>query len=265
MTTNPKTKPDSFPVLSPLRAACDWSLSVIDAQNWIKGLFFKAKPTRYPVKLLRYWFMYHLIKEHQERLGRPLKICEIGVDRGQMLRFTRDSGFTDIENWVAVDCNLQTELKESGYTRQIEANVDLPDFSLDEKYDVIIVLHVLEHLLEPELLTSRLTPNLSHGGILIGGFPVTPEWLVAYWQKRIRLTASKFGHVSVFSPQRVKQMAISCGLSLNFISGAFFLRKSGSFLENSQGWLRLNLIWGALFPSLGGEIYWRMSKPISNS
>jgi hypothetical protein len=248
---------------SSLQAAYNWDLSVFDAQQWIKNAFAKPRTTRYPVKMLRYWFMYNLIREEQVRLGRPLRVCEIGVDRGQMLRFMRDAGFADIDCWIAVDCKLQPELAESGYTRQVEANVDAPDFCLDEQYDVIIVLHLLEHLFEPEMLVNRLTAALMPSGVVIGGFPTTPKWLESYWQKRIRLTASKFGHVSVFSPQRIKDMAESNGLSLDFISGAFFLRKSGSFLENIKGWLRFNLLWGAFFPGLGGEIYWSMRKEIS--
>lgn len=255
-----KQEPCSIPSTTPLDAAWNWNLAVIDAQNWVKDIFVKPRVTRYPVKLLRYWFMYNLIREERTRLGRPLRVCEIGVDRGQMLRFTRDAGFTDIESWVAVDCRLQPELRESGYTRQIEANVDLPDFFLDEKYDVIIVLHLLEHLFEPEQLTQRLSAALAPGGVMIGGFPVTPKWAASYWQKRIRRTASKFGHVSVFSPRRVENMANSSGLCLDFISGAFLIRKTGSFIENSRIWLRLNLLFGALFPALGGEIYWRMRK-----
>ncbi len=254
--TQQKTRTES----SALHAALNWNLSVINVQNWVKVKFAKPRSTRYPVKLLRYWFMYNLIKEERNRLGRPLRICEIGVDQGQMLRFTNDAGFSDISCWAAIDRRLQPVLQESSYTRQIEANVDQPDFCLDEEYDIIIVLHLLEHLFEPEKLVARLSPALVPGGVIIGGFPVTPEWFASRWQKRIRVTASKFGHVSIFSPQRVKNMAQSCGLNLNFISGAFFLRKSGSFFENSKGWLRLNLLWGALFPSLGGEIYWRMRK-----
>jgi 2-polyprenyl-3-methyl-5-hydroxy-6-metoxy-1,4-benzoquinol methylase len=245
---------------SPLQAANSWDLSVFDAQRWLKNTFAKPRATRYPIKMLRYWFMYNLIREEQIRLGRPLRVCEIGVDQGQMLRFMRDAGFTDIACWVAVDCKLQPVLAESGYTRQIEANVDSPDFCLDEQYDVIIVLHLLEHLFEPEMLVHRLTAALMPDGVVLGGFPATPEWLESYWQKRIRLTALKFGHVSVFSPQRVRNMAKTCELNLNFISGAFLLRKSGSFLENLKGWLRFNLLWGAFFPALSGEIYWSMRK-----
>lgn len=236
----------------------NWCLSVIDTQKWLKKISGRLLNTRYPIKLLRYWFMYHFIREQQIRLGRSLRICEIGIDRGQMRHFVNTAEFSEIACWAGVDCRMKPELQEAGYTRLIVANVDQSDFKLDEEYDVIIVLHVLEHLFEPERLMHQLSSSLKPDGIVIGGFPVTPQWLARHWQKRIRLTASKFGHVSVFSPLRVKNMANTCRLNLDFMSGAFFLRKSGSFLENHSGWIRLNLVWGALFPSLGGEIYWMM-------
>lgn len=241
-------------------AVLNWSLSSLYEQSWVKKISDPKSSTHYPIKLLRYWFMYHLIKDEYTRLGRPLRVCEIGVDRGQMRRYMQDAGFTDIACWEAVDYKLQPELMESSYTKQIQANVDLPDFSLAEKYDVIIVLHLLEHLFEPEQLIEKLYPALVPSGVLIGGFPAVPQLLEAYQQKKHRQTAKDFGHVSTFSPQRVKNMARSCGLSLDFMSGTFFLRKRNFFLENFKGWIRLNLFWGALFPALSGEIYWRIRK-----
>lgn len=245
-------------IISTLYTTWNWSLSVVDTQTWLKKISGRLLNTRYPIKLLRYWFMYNFIREQQVKLGKPLRICEIGIDRGQMRRFVNTAEFYDIDCWVGVDCRTTPELQEAGYTKLVVANVGQSDFKLDEKYDVIIVLHILEHLLEPEKLMYQLSNSLTPNGIVIGGFPVTPKWLAHNWQKRIRLTASKFGHVSVFSPFRVKNMANDCRLNLNIMSGAFFLRKSGSFLESYSGWIRLNLVWGALFPSLGGEVYWRM-------
>jgi SAM-dependent methyltransferase len=260
MTQHSTVSQKSCITLSSLLSTWNWNLSIIDTQPWVKNTFFKLRATRYPIKLLRYWFMYNLIREEQIRRRQPLRVCEIGLDQGQMLHFTRDSQFHDIACWVGVDHHLKTVLQESAYTKQIEANVDRPDFILNDKYDVIIVLHLLEHLFEPEELVQRLSNSLTQGGVIIGGFPVTAKCLASYWQKKIRRTASKFGHVSVFSPHRVKDMANRCGLSVDFMSGAFLIRKSGSFLENCRIWLRFNLLWGGLFPSLGGEIYWRMRK-----
>ena len=252
--------PTTTQPITSLQAAWNWSLSSLYEQSWVKKISDSKSSARYPIKLLRYWFMYHLIKDEYARLGRPLRVCEIGVDRGQMRRYMQDAGFTDIACWEAVDYKLQPELMETGYTKQIQSNVDLPDFSLAEKYDVIIVLHLLEHLFEPEQLATKLSSALVPSGVLIGGFPTLPQLLQARRQKKIRLTAADFEHVSTFSPQRVKNMAQSCGLSLDFMSGTFFLRKRNFFLESYKGWVRLNLLWGALFPAISGEIYWRMRK-----
>lgn len=245
---------------TPVQAALNWSLSSFDNQSWVKQISDADSSTHYPIKLLRYWFMYQLIKDQHQKLGRPLRVCEIGVDRGQMRRYVQDAGFTDIACWEAVDYKLQPELNESGYTKQIQANVDVPEFGLADQYDVIIVLHLLEHLFKPEQLVMKLAPALEADGILIGGFPAVPQFMQAYRQKKIRLTADVFGHVSTFSPQRVKSMAEQCGLNLDFLSGTYMLRKRNFFLENYKGWVRLNLLWGALFPAFSGEIYWCLRK-----
>ena len=250
-TTHPTT---------PLHAALHWSLSSLSDQNWVKKISDADSSTLYPIKLLRYWFMYNLIKEQQQRLGRPLRVCEIGVDRGQMRRYVQDAGFTELACWEAVDYKLQPELNESGYTKQIQANVDLPEFALAEKYDVIIVLHLLEHLFEPEKLAEKLAPALEKDGILIGGFPAVPQLIRASRQEKIRKTAADFGHVSTFSPQRVQSMAEQCGLNLDFLSGTYIMRKRNFSLENCKAWVRLNLLWGVIAPSLSGEIYWQMRK-----
>jgi SAM-dependent methyltransferase len=241
-----------------LRAASHWSLDSFHSQQWVKKTSDATSHTHYPIKLLRYWFMQQFILQQHTRLNRPLRICEIGVDRGQMRRYSQDSGFTDIACWEAVDCNLQTYLSESPYTKQIQADVDAPAFHLEEKYDVIIVLHLLEHLFEPEKLMQKLALSLNNEGIVIGGFPVLPSVIESYWQNKIRKTAKAFGHVCIFSPKRVEQMARDCELHLDFSSGAYLLRKRNFALENHPLWVRLNLLWGALFPALGSEIYWCM-------
>jgi len=125
----------------------------------------------------------------------------------------------------------------------------------------MILLHVLEHLFKPEALITKLVPHLKPGGMLIGGFPSTPESMAQLREDKIRQDAGKYGHVSVFSPQRVRDMAAANGLEVEFLSGAFFMRKKGFFLENYKWWLRFNLWFGALFPGWPGETYWILRKP----
>lgn len=118
------------------------SLDTLDRQARVKHIFSRVQGSRYPIKLLRYWFMYNLLQAESEHLGRPLRICEIGVDRGQMRLFAQDAGF---------------------------------------------------------------------------------------WQKRLRKNARPFHHVSVFSPERTIKMAALNGMKIDFMSGAFLLRRTGFF------------------------------------
>jgi SAM-dependent methyltransferase len=224
----------------------------------------EAKSVRYPIRLLRYWFGFHLLRVSAEQMGRPVRVAEIGVHTGQMLDFVKAApGCPSIAKWLAVDAVMLTDkLRDVGYTDFQEANLESPDFALDGEYDVAILLHVLEHLFEPEVALQKIAKNIAPGGVLIGGFPVLPGFLRGHRESRVRRTAKPMGHVSVFSPGRVENMARHCGLDLEFSTGAFLMRSKGSRIENSPLWMRANILWGRMFPGWPGEIYWLMRKPV---
>lgn len=227
------------------------------------------KIMNYPIRLVRYWFMYHFLREETKRQGRDLSVCEIGVDVGQMLGFMHAAinhggvklGF---ESWDAVDALIRPDiLTRMGYNQFYEVDLESPEFTLgDAQYDSMILLHVLEHLFKPEELVNKLTRNLKPGGIMIGGFPSTPQSFAQAREDKIRPTARKYGHVTVFSPERVRAMAEQAGLEVEFLTGAFCFRKQGFFLENTRWWLRFNLWFGATFPSWPGELYFVFRKPL---
>lgn len=226
------------------------------------GITAEAKSVRYPVRLLRYWFGYHLLRVEAERLGRPLDVAEVGVHTGQFLEFVKSTPVVPtFGRWTAVDAvMLEEKLRKAGYDDFFEANLEAPDFALPGEYDAAVMLHVLEHLFEPEAALRKVVSGLRSGGIVIGGFPVLPEMLVQSREAAVRKTAKPMGHVSIFSPGRVRRMAEQAGCTVEFMSGAFFMRSKGSRLENSPAWLRFNLRWGAMFPGWPGEIYWMIRK-----
>lgn len=246
---------------SPIRMlTADWSLDSLDRQQRLKNMFTRVRGTRYPIKLLRYWFMCQLLVAEAERLDRPLRVCEIGVDQGQMRLFARDAGFVQVECWDAVDVKPRPELNAVGYDSIITLNAEDKEFRLERRYDVVIALHLLEHLHEPEAALGRFSGVLAEGGLVIGGYPVTLQAFEKWRESHLRRNARPFHHVSVFSPARTVAMATINGLSIEFLSGAFLMRRTGWFLENFRWWARFNLFFGATFPSLGGELYWSMRK-----
>jgi len=244
-----------------------WNIEFLAENSVVRrkefGMTTEAKSVRYPIRLLRYWFGYQLLREESLRAERPLDVAEIGVHVGQMLEFVRSAPEgVRYERWTAVDAVMRRErLTQAGYSDFQEANLEDTQFELRHEYDTAILLHVLEHLFDPESVLAKIARNIRPGGSLIGGFPVVPHSLAAIRENQVRRTAKPMGHVSVFSPKRVRTMAAKAGLQVEFMSGAFLMRSKGSALENSPAWMRFNLAWGRLFPGWPGEIYWLMRKP----
>ena len=220
---------------------------------------------RFPFRLLRYWFVQQLIKEAGP-WHTPLTVCEVGIDRGQMLRFMQLASHADDlpkwDRWDGIDIDPSTQrLRQLGFSHIDIADLETPAFSLRRVYDVVIALHVLEHCSDPEPCLARLAAGVRPGGILVGGMPVTVDSARRWWERRIRRTARPHGHHSVFSPERLREAAIDAGLQVELLSGAFLMRRKGFVLENFRWWLRLNLAFGHAFPGWPGEMYFLLRKP----
>lgn len=260
------------------RRATRWTLAPITCNPVWKNEHYKinrdAKSRRYAFRMLRYWFMERLLKQHAEALGRSPSVLEIGVDRGQMKAFV--DGAADgagerppYAQWDAADCAPQHEaLERAGYGECAQVNLDEDEGLADlvarhrGRYDVIILLHVLEHLNHPERAMALLSTLLRPGGVIIGGFPVLPSGIARIREWQLKHIARPFGHVSAFSPRRLRKMAKVAGLRVDYASGAFAVRASGSPLENHAWWVKANLAFGHAFPGWPGELYWQLTKPV---
>jgi SAM-dependent methyltransferase len=221
---------------------------------------------RYPLRYLRYWFMRMLLEQEAARLGRPLRVCEVGVGRGQMLAFMggESSGPESfrlpavISRWDAVDRHLRPELARYSYSNLYQHDLATNQSLSVGRYDAVIFLHVLEHLMEPEKTLDRFLETLEPHGIFLGGSPTTPNCIAKYWEARLRRNVGANGHVSVLTPARLRDYGRLRDMKTEFLSGAYLMRNGGRSIENSALWLRLNLLWGAAFPSLGNEVYFSL-------
>jgi hypothetical protein len=158
--------------------------SLTDNRAWHNDAYWineRAKQQRYSFRMLRYWYMAELLLAERKRLGRPLAVLEVGVDRGQMKAFidgipSQDPGTPLYASWNAADVKPQQEaLIAAGYAGCSTLNLDdassLAKFSAahTKKYDVVILLHVLEHLHHPERAVTFISATLQDGGIALGG------------------------------------------------------------------------------------------------
>jgi Methyltransferase domain len=236
-----------------------------------------AKQTRFPIRYLRYWFGRLVLTELQARLNRPLRVLEVGVDRGQLLGFMGGGRIGNgkfalpaaIGRWDGLDVQIDPHvLRRYSYTDHFLVDVERP-FDLGERrYDAVVLLHVLEHLLDPEGAMHRLQRWIAPGGVIMGGSPTMPDAFAGLWQRWLRRKNADrmhdvrlHKHLSVMTPNRIRGFANVEGMANELLTGAFFLRWSGSPAENSELWLRANLLWGCLFPALAGEVYFALRPP----
>ena len=257
------------------RAHLQWDVDCLRSQREGRSRPFPLSPralTRmYPTRALRYWFVHNLLRIEQQRLGRPLSVCEVGIHTGEMLRFLRSLEEVAVpiagwSSWLGVDQRIDAGgLAGLGYTALAEENIERSDAWLSADPDVVILLHVLEHLYDPEDVVRKIGSRMRPGSVLIGGFPSVPAWAAKLREPRIRAHPNHNGHVSVFSPARLRRMAETSGLELDFMTGAFFLRADGSFLEDRLWWLQFNVAFGARVLNWPGELYWVMRKPADGS
>ena len=93
------------------------------------------------------------------------KVMEIGVGSGYLLNFLKTRGYT------CIGVDLSNDVRESvnkRYGIEVLAS-DIKD--IEEKFDNIILSHVLEHISDPRAFLENLKPNLADKGILYIAVP----------------------------------------------------------------------------------------------
>ncbi len=231
------------------------------------GLSKKQASTKFPTRMSRYLIPYAWLMQQREKLGRPLRICEIGVGSGQMKKFvdflfsnTESSGAL-YEKWDGFDIALRREeLLAAKYDHIEDFNADGEFPQQFPNYDVVLLLHVLEHLKNPEASVQRLVSTFTPGTLLIGGVPSAPEPLARKREICLRKKYLVGGHWCKFSANRVEKLLQTCKLQEPEVTGAFALRWSGFFLENHRWWLEKNLVFAHLLPWWPGEVYFQGSR-----
>lgn len=216
----------------------------------------KVKSLRYPLRLFRYWWAACAIRDEAEKAGRKITVVDIGCERGLMKRLCR---FDAAVKWIGLDRNLtRPSLLNTEYDKLLDCDFDQRLPLPDNIADIVVCLHVLEHLPRPEFTVSQCRRILRPGGLLLIGTPVSPKFIALLREKYFRSELAKGKrkkgkHINCFWPHRLKNMARQFGFRTELLSGAYFIRSKNSPLENFSWWIRLNQFLGALFPSLGSE------------
>ena len=217
----------------------------------------KAHQTRFPVRLLKYWWVACKIQEELEN-KQNLIVGDIGCGSCQMKMM---ADFLPSTTWIGTDLHLnEKELKEAEYDSYFESDLTKNLPIEDDFFDIVINSHVLEHLPNPKYSLGELYRIVKPGGILLLGIPVSPGVVVPFQKKRyakeLRAGKRKIGdHIQAFSAHDAIALLKQAGFSsIEGVSGTYFMRKQGFVLENYAWWIRLNQLFGAIFPSFGQEL-----------
>lgn len=222
------------------------------------SLIGHLKGATYSIRMLRYWWVGQAIAEEAKRQGRALRVLDVGCERGWLKYFTPPGA---VESWIGLDWDVRSEcLEYAGYDEVIRANFDEPLPVASGTMDVVVSNHVMEHLPRPGSTMAEMSRVLRMGGIFLGGSPTMPSWLArlreGWLRRKLRLgRVAAGGHINCLSPRRWRVLMQDTGLQPEFVTGSHAVRFTGSWLENQRWWIRLNQLWGALFPSLGSECY----------
>ena len=249
-----------------------WPLDLFEKSKELRKesipLDTKTKKTKYPIRALRYWWVLCAIEEYVEEFGEPKVLADIGCDRAIFKRLLPDFEGGKVLG-LDLEANLEKnkeDLKLAAYDELVPCNLDEGIPLPDDSVDIVINLHVMEHLPRPEFSIKEIARILRPGGMLLLGFPVLPKPLAHIREKQF---ASQFAkgtrvlgqHQHAFWPSRAKKLVNDAGLEVDFMIGTYFIRKRGAFWENSAIWMRINQIWGTLFPSLSQELCIKVRKP----
>lgn len=126
---------------------------------------------------------------------------DIGCATGRFLNILKDKGWK--ANGIELDIDMYNALREKGYNVR---NTPIEDCTADEKYDLITLFDVIEHIAHLKECFEKLSLLLAEKGTLV---MVTPN--IESLQKKIFgkrwFQFKPWEHISYFSPEIMHRLA----------------------------------------------------------
>jgi len=195
---------------------------------------------------------YNQIARHFDQPGRVL---DIGSGLGEVLSVFQENGW----NCSGIEFN---EFAADYSRREFGLNIinrNIYDFNSSDKYDVIMLWGVLEHLSEPLKILKKVHQLLTDTGILLLEVPSADSVLVRYYertQKAVDRIIEGDRHIMLFSVQAFTEMTEKAGFSPTEIlsNGLDISTLNRLELNNQLDLTRANALQGLLDSSLQGDL-----------
>ena len=144
-------------------------------------------------------YIRHLVKGRKKK---EVRILDVGCRNGQLLDSLRHFGFQTL---YGVDiCEEAIDYVQTKGHIGVERDCHVPLDIDEEFFDVIVLVHILEHCFDPELVLSNLKPLLKKNGFVIVEVPIQEKQEVP----------TKFMHYHIFdSAPYLHGMMRKCGFA----------------------------------------------------
>lgn len=174
---------------------------------------YKVKDTRKTIFFnIQEWEYIRVLKQIEKLVSsKPISLLDFGAGKGLFLNFASNFGF-----FVS---GVETSLPRANYAKQVFGlNLATDNYEkgliFNDKFDVVTLLHVLEHLEHPNnLLKELFQSNLKQNGLAVIEVPnfdsLQSKWGAKYW---MHLDIPR--HLNHFSPNYLKDMLKPLGFEI---------------------------------------------------
>ncbi|MEM8895557.1 MAG: class I SAM-dependent methyltransferase, partial [Bacteroidota bacterium] len=171
-------------------------------------------------------------------ISKDFNILDIGCGSGKLMSFLKDKYLVDVEG-----IEPSAEAVEVGRTVGLDIKHGvLETVVLSKKYDLIYLIHVIEHLPDPTGTLKRINELLEPGGRIVICTPnhSNPErkWFGQYWDGW-----DTPRHIYVFNPKSLKALLEATGfkdITVNYEVYSLFNRSSNNKKKERKGVIKLH-------------------------
>lgn len=165
----------------------------------------------------------------QRSTGQSPRILDIGAGYGHILHALGERFPTATRTAIEFSEVCVTHLRSLGITVHAEpAETVLP--RLNEQFDLIVLSHVLEHLLDPQSMLQMIHERLAPGGLLYIEVPHIPAEAVTDYIDSVWAPRFDEPHITFFSPQPLTRLLQQAGFAVPFCDTAGLVYKRVSRL-----------------------------------
>lgn len=152
-----------------------------------------------------------------------LRVLEIGCGEGATLAYLKDIGVATWTCGVDLHKDSLQKAKESGVDVALCGNVEELDcLNHMPKFDAILCLDVLEHLVDPWIVIKKISQLLTYKGVILASIPnvqnirAIAPLICGSWDYR-DCGILDSGHLRFFTRKSAIRLMESGGLSVDFV------------------------------------------------